>query len=97
MEKIKFRYLWRALKEQGPLRRFMYNFFVTGNGWGLFSKWAHYNKKGKEKQGYNTKATAEKSAKAMQEKYGYYYSNYYCPRCGKYHLGRNRSSVQKLK
>jgi predicted RNA-binding Zn-ribbon protein involved in translation (DUF1610 family) len=94
IEKVKFRYVIPALKQQMPIKRFLRNFFVTGNAWGMFSKHAHYNKKGKEKVGYNTLETANKAAASMKKKYGYHYSVYLCPRCGKYHLGRNRDSIK---
>lgn len=97
MESIKWKYIPRALREQLPLKRFIRNFFITGNAWGMFSIHAHQNKKGKDKVGYNTKKSVLKSAKSMQKKYGYYYSTYYCVRCGKYHLGRNRTSIENGK
>lgn len=93
METIKIKYIPRALREQLPLKRFIRNFFITGNAWGMFSKYSHYNKKGKEKVGYNTKKSSLKAAEAMERKNGYHYSTYYCVYCGKYHLGRNRTSI----
>ena len=95
MERIKLKYLVSGLRNQLPIKRLIRNFFITGNGWGLFSKYSHYTKKGSEKVGYNTLKSANKSAQAMQRKYNYYYSVYKCLRCGKYHLGRNRSSIKE--
>lgn len=97
MEKIKLKYIPRALWEQGPIERFIRNFFITGNAWGMFSIHSHISKKGNPKVGYNTKKSADKSAKAMQKKTGYHYSVYYCVYCGKYHLGRNRDSLKNKK
>jgi len=90
---IKIKYLPRALKEQLPLKRFIRNFFITRNAWGMFSIHSHVNRKGDLKIGYNTKETALKSAKAMGKKTGYHFSSYYCVFCGKYHIGKNRTSV----
>jgi len=91
-KKIKLKYVIPGLRHQLPLKRLFKNFLLTGNGWGLFSKWAHYNKKGKDKVGYNSLKTANKSALSMEKKYGNHYSTYLCIRCGKYHLGRNRNN-----
>lgn len=95
-KKVKFKYLVGALKHQMPLKRLLRNFFITGNAWGMFSTHSHYNKKGNEKVGYNTLATAKKSADAMQRKNKYHYSTYMCIFCGKFHLGRNRDSVKEV-
>ena len=92
---MKLKYIYLALKEQGPLKRFFRNFFITKNGWGLFSKYAHYTKNGKEKIGRSTKDKARKMADKMATKTGYYYSVYRCPRCGKWHIGKNRDSTRK--
>lgn len=88
--KIKLKYIPRALKSQLPIGRFIKNFLVTGNAWGMFSRRAHYTYKGKEKVPYNTLETATKSAESMRKKYGNTFSPYYCPFCGKYHIGKNR-------
>lgn len=90
---MKIKYIILALKDQGPFRRFVRNLF-KGHLFGLFHKRSHWRADGKEKQGYNTKASAKKAACAMGKKTGWYYSNYRCPWCGKYHLGRN-SNKQK--
>ena len=81
-----------ALKEQGPFKRFVRNFFVTGNAWGLFSKYSHITKSGNLKVMYNTKATALKSAKSMENKRGVHFSTYKCVFCNGYHIGRNRDN-----
>lgn len=91
---MKLKYIIKALKYQLPFKRLFRNFFITGNGWGMFSIHAHINKKGNPKVGYNTLETALKSANSMQKKYGFHYSSYMCPRCGKFHLGRNRDSIK---
>jgi hypothetical protein len=96
MKRIRLRYLIPALRHQLPLKRLFRNYFITGNGWGLFSKYAHYNKKGNEKVGYNSLATALKSAKVMGDKYDAHFSVYRCVRCGRYHLGKNRTSVKLM-
>lgn len=85
---MKIKNIILALKDQGPFKRFLRNLW-KGHMIGLFSRRSHWRSDGKEKQGYNTKASAEKSAHAMGKKTGWYYSNYRCPWCGKYHLGRN--------
>lgn len=93
-EKIKLKYLISGIKHQLPWKRLFKNFFITGNGWGLFSKYSHTNKNGKDKVGYNTLITAQKSADAMERKYNKHFSTYKCVRCGKYHLGKNRTSIK---
>jgi hypothetical protein len=85
---MKLKYIWWSLIDQGPPRRFLRNLW-KGHLIGLFSRRSHYREDGKEKVGYNTKETAKKSADSMAKKTGYYYSNYRCPWCGKFHLGRN--------
>jgi len=57
----------------------------------MFSERAHYTYSGREKVGYNTLETSTKAAASMQRKYGNHFSPYVCPRCGKYHLGKNRN------
>jgi hypothetical protein len=41
---------------------------------------------------YNTKASAEKAARAMTEKHGVWFSNYKCLHCDGYHVGKNRDN-----
>lgn len=91
--KIKLKNIYLALKDQGPFKRFIRNFFITRNAWGLFYINSHVNQNtGKEKVGYNTKKTALKSAEAMSQKYDKHFSTYRCVYCGKYHLGKNRDN-----
>lgn len=88
---IKIRNLILGIKDQLPISRLIRN-IKTGNVFGLFSVRSHLNFDGKPKVMYKSKETAIKSAKKMQEKHGYYYSNYKCIFCDGYHLGRNRES-----
>lgn len=82
-----------ALRDQGPWRRFIRNFFVTRNAWGLFHINSHVAQgTGKLKVMYNTKPTALKAAEALKRKYGSHYSVYKCMRCDGYHIGRNREN-----
>ena len=90
---MKLRNIILALKDQMPLKRFIRNFFITRNAWGLFHVNSHVNQNtGKEKVGYNTKKTALKSAKAMSKKTGKHFSTYRCMYCGKYHIGKNKDN-----
>lgn len=77
-----------VIKDQLPLSRLLRNLW-KGHLIGLFSKRSHLTASGKPKVMYNTKTTAIKSAKKMMEKNGTYYSNYKCPWCSGYHIGRN--------
>jgi hypothetical protein len=85
-------WIFLALKDQLPLKRFYRNFFITGNGRGLFHPRSHFTASGKPKVGYNTKASAIKSAESLGKKRNCYFSNYRCMWCGKFHLGRNRDN-----
>ena len=89
---MKLQFLYLALKEQGPAKRFVRNFFITRNAWGLFSKRSHFTYNGKEKVRYNTKETAQKVSEKMSKKHGKYFSFYRCIFCGGYHLGKNRDN-----
>lgn len=77
-----------VLKDQMPIRRFVRN-LLKGHLIGLFSKRSHYAANGLPKVKYNTKATAIKVAKQMSTKRGVYFSNYKCPFCDGYHIGKN--------
>ena len=88
---MKLKNIILGLKDQGPFTRFLRN-LRTGNVLGLFHKRSHVNGNGTLKVKYNTKASAMKSAKALTEKRGVYFSNYKCIFCDGYHLGRNRDS-----
>lgn len=91
--KLKLRNVYLALKDQMPLKRFIKNFLITRNAWGLFHENSHISfGSGKPKVMYNTKKTAEKSAKAMGKKNGVHFSNYKCLWCDGYHIGKNRDS-----
>jgi hypothetical protein len=58
-----------VMKDQGPIKRFVRNFFVTRNAWGLFHINSHVSTtSNKEKVKYNRKMTAEKAAISMQKK-----------------------------
>lgn len=82
-----------GLKGQLPLKRFLRNFFVTGNAWGMFHKHSHQRADtGQPKVTYNTKETAQKAAESMSRKQGKHFSVYKCVFCDGYHLGRNRDN-----
>ncbi len=90
---MKISNLIKAIKNQGPFKRFFRNFFVTRNAWGLFSKRSHLRDTGFPKVAYRTKASAEKAATKMSEKAGVHFSNYKCIYCDGYHLGK----IEKIK
>lgn len=94
---MKLKNLYRALKEQGPLKRAFKNFFITGNAWGMFSINSHQRKDGKLKVKYNTKETAQKSADSMGRKKLLHFSVYKCIFCDGYHLGKNRVNKEIIK
>jgi hypothetical protein len=94
---IKLKNILLVIRDQLPFRRFIRNFFVTRNAWGLFHINSHVNQTtGKPKVQYNTKPTAVKSALAMEKKNGFHYSPYKCLFCDGYHIGRNRDNKVKL-
>ena len=79
--------------DQGPFKRAFRNFFITGNAWGLFSINSHIRFDNQQpKVSYNTKATALKSAEALEKKRGIHFSVYKCAYCDGYHLGKNRDN-----
>ena len=91
--RIKMKNFFLAMKDQMPFKRFMVNFFVTRNAWGLFHKNSHVSQStGKDKVMYNTKVTAVKTAVALKKKRGVHFSPYKCLFCDGYHLGRNRDN-----
>ena len=91
--KIKIKNLGLALKDQLPVKRFLNNFFITGNAWGMFHENSHISfRSGKPKIMYNTKATAERSALSMGKKKGVHFSNYKCVYCDGYHIGKNKEN-----
>lgn len=89
--KIKIKNLYLALKDQGPLTRFLRN-LRKGHVLGLFHKRSHLRGDGIAKVSYGSKASAIKAAEKMLKKNGTYYSNYKCIYCSKCHLGRNREN-----
>ena len=98
---MKLRNIWKALKDQGPFSRFCRN-FRKGHLIGLFSKRSHQNANGNPKVMYNSKATAEKSARVMREKHfkkhseDVWFSNYKCLHCDGYHIGKNSENKPKI-
>ena len=85
---MKIKNILLALKDQLPISRFIRNLF-KGHMIGLFSSRSHLNASGKPKVMYNTKASAIKAAAAMMKKHGNYFSNYRCPHCDGFHIGKN--------
>jgi hypothetical protein len=87
---MKLRNILLALKDQLPLKRFIRNFFVTGNARGLFHINSHVAAgSGKPKVQYNTRPTAERAAASMGTKTGKHFSVYKCMFCDGYHIGKN--------
>jgi hypothetical protein len=88
---MKLRNVLLVLKDQMPLRRFLRNFFVTRNAWGLFYRNGSHiaNYSGKPKVMYNTKESSLKAAASMSGKTGKYFSSYKCLFCDGYHVGKN--------
>lgn len=90
---IKIKNLLLGLKEQGPMKRAFRNFFITGNAWGMFSKYSHIRRDtNTPKITFNTKETAVKAAQRMSEKRGVHFSVYKCIYCDGYHIGKNRDN-----
>jgi hypothetical protein len=82
-----------VIKDQMPLKRFIRNFFITRNAWGLFHINSHISAaSGKPKVKYNTKASSQKAADAMLKKTGNWFSSYKCLHCSGYHVGKNRDN-----
>lgn len=95
-EPIKMKNVVAGIKDQLPLKRLLYNFFVTGNAWGMFSESSHSIKVDdfldKPKVCYNTKTSASKAATKMEEKHNKHFSVYKCVFCDGYHIGKNRNN-----
>lgn len=88
---MKLRNIYLALKGQLPLGKLYRNFFVTGNGWGLFSRNSHLNKRtGRAKVVYGTLDEARRAAEGVSRKTGGDLSAYKCIFCDGYHIGNNR-------
>lgn len=84
--------LYLGLKDQLPLKRAFRNFFITGNAWGMFSKYSHYRRDNGEAKVSFSKRSAGKAAKRMGEKYNTHFSVYKCIHCDGYHIGKNRGN-----
>jgi len=92
---MKIKYIWLMIKDQFPLKRFIKNFFITRNAWGIFHKNSHISfRSGNPKVMYNTKKSAEKAALSMGKKKGVHFSNYKCLYCSGYHVGRNKENKE---
>lgn len=87
--KIKLKNVYLVIKDQMPLKRFIRNFFITRNAFGLFYKSSHiatYNNS--PKIGYSSSASALKAALKMEKKNPEKkFSAYKCLWCDKYHIG----------
>lgn len=92
---MKLRNIWLGLKDQGPPSRFFRN-LRKGHLIGWVNKRSHLTGAGNPKVAYGSKASAEKAARKMREKHGYWYSNYKCLHCDGYHLGRNSENKTPL-
>jgi len=94
---MKIRNIILALKDQGPFKRFIRNFFITRNAWGLFHKNSHRRADtGKEKVKYNTRKSAVRAAEAMEKRYEGIFRAYKCVHCDGYHVGKNNKQRQKM-
>lgn len=90
---VKIRNIILALKYQLPLKRLFRNFFITGNGWGMFSKYSHISQSnGQAKIAYKHYDSASKAAQKMSEKTGKHFSVYKCIYCDGFHIGKNRDN-----
>lgn len=90
---MKIRNLYLELKGQLPWKRFLRNFFITRNAWGMFYKSSHINQStGKPKISYGSVESARKAAEKMSEKKGVHFSYYKCVFCDGYHIGKNRDN-----
>lgn len=88
---MKIRNFILAILDQGPGERFIKNFFITRNAWGLFHKNSHVaQSSGKLKVMYNTRATAVKAADSLSKKYDRVFRPYKCIWCDGFHIGSNR-------
>lgn len=86
---IKFRNIFAALRDQGPLKRFIRN-LRNGTILGLFHKRSHQTLAGKDKIMYGSKESAIKAANAMMRKQpGVRFSNYKCLYCDGFHIGKS--------
>lgn len=86
---MRIRNIWLAFKDQLPVSRLFRN-IRKGHLLGLLHERSHLTHSGQPKISYGSKASADKAAKKMREKYGHWYSNYKCLHCDGYHVGKNR-------
>ncbi len=85
--------LYLALKDQLPVKRFIRNFIITRNAWGLFHKNSHINQAtGVLKVQYGSLKSAQKAADSMKKKHNKHFSVYKCVFCDGYHIGKNRDN-----
>lgn len=91
---VNLKNLFLGLRHQLPVKRFYRNFFVTGNGWGLFYKSSHWRNgdKTRQKVSYPTRDSATRASERMQVKTGNYFSTYKCIYCDGWHIGKNRDN-----
>lgn len=90
---MKIRNIYLAFKDQMPVSRFIRNFFITRNAWGLFHINSHVRANtGTPKVMYNTKKGAMQAAESMTKKHDKHFSSYKCLHCDGYHVGKNRDS-----
>jgi len=91
--RIKYRNLRIWLVDQIKRKRWLTNFFITGNAWGAFSINSHINQHtGQPKVIYNSVKSAQKAAENMTKKRGVHFSFYKCLFCDGYHVGKNRDN-----
>lgn len=90
--KIRLRNVILVFKDQLPLSRFVRNWILTQNAFGLFYKSSHIAKyNNQEKIGYSSNASALKAALKMEKKNPEKkFSAYKCLWCDKYHIGGKR-------
>jgi hypothetical protein len=88
---MKMCYILPALRDQLPLSR-LWRTIRSGNIKGLLHRRSCMTHHGMPKVRYGSKASAQKAAKNMGEKTGYYFSNYRCFHCGGFHIGKNWNS-----
>lgn len=90
---MKLRNIWLVIIDQGPPLRFITNFFITRNAWGLFYESSHIRAAtNSPKVTYNTKLGANAAGIAMSRKFDKHFSAYKCLHCDGYHLGKNRDN-----
>ena len=90
---MKLKNIYLALKHQLPITRFIKNFFITRNAWGLFHQNSHINQStGNPKVCYNSLKSATKAAESMKRKHDKHFSVYKCVFCDGFHIGKNRDN-----